>query len=150
MKRVVLALACVLCCLSAHAQFGNRNLSFDFSFTAEGDMTVTGNGSAVIQDDCYHVDTNGLDIWCDGQTRWTIDKESKEVYIEDAGNVASFIDYMDTRKLEGTSGRVELGLTDGTEVHLDVKNLNMTDPQNLCFTFDTGTLSKDYVITDLR
>lgn len=58
-------------------------VSFDYSFVCQVNGTkMTGEGSALLQDDCFKVEGNGLDIRCDGKTRWTLDTFAEEAVIE--------------------------------------------------------------------
>jgi hypothetical protein len=47
-------------------------------------MKVQGDHVLEIQGDCWHLEGNGLEIWCDGQSVWTMDVPAKELVIEDA------------------------------------------------------------------
>ena len=69
--------------LSAYAsRLETNSISFKYSFEVKSDVTVTGKGSASLSGQSYHMDGNGMEIWCDGMTRWTLDRTSKEAYIE--------------------------------------------------------------------
>lgn len=58
-------------------------VSFDYSFTMPTRKAkMTGNGNVKVQGNSFHMDGNGLEIWCDGKTRWTIDRVSEEALIE--------------------------------------------------------------------
>ncbi len=58
-------------------------VSFDYSFTMSAKKAkMTGDGSVKVQGSCFFVDGNGLEIWCDGKTRWTIDRLSEEALVE--------------------------------------------------------------------
>ena len=58
-------------------------VSFDYSFTMPTKKAkMTGNGSVKVQGTSFIVDGNGLEIWCDGVTRWTIDRISEEALVE--------------------------------------------------------------------
>ena len=58
-------------------------VSFDYSFTMPTKKAkMTGNGSVKVQGTSFIVDGNGLEIWCDGRTRWTIDRISEEALVE--------------------------------------------------------------------
>ncbi len=58
-------------------------VSFDYSFTMPTKKAkMTGNGRVEVQGISFFVDGNGLEIWCDGKTRWTIDRVSEEALIE--------------------------------------------------------------------
>lgn len=94
---------------------------------------VTIRGKLIIQGDCYFAEGYGMRIYCNGSTRWTIDTDSKEVYIENAGGVEEVLGYRDS-----------------------VSNLKISDvkysPQSSSsvFDFDISTLDSSWVITDLR
>ena len=58
-------------------------VSFDYSFTMPTKKArMTGNGSVKVQGNSFIVDGNGLEIWCDGKTRWTVDRISEEALVE--------------------------------------------------------------------
>ena len=57
-------------------------VSFDYSFSVSGETPVTGAGGVIFQNDCYKMLSSGMEIWCDGRTRWTVDHSSEEAYIE--------------------------------------------------------------------
>lgn len=63
--------------------FSSEFSTLDISYVLEmlpADMT----GEAVVsfQDDAYRLSADGLDIYCDGKSVWTLDNISKEVIIE--------------------------------------------------------------------
>ena len=63
--------------------FSSEFSTMDISYVLEmlpADMT----GEAVVsfQDDAYRLSADGLDIYCDGKSVWTLDNISKEVIIE--------------------------------------------------------------------
>ena len=78
-------------------------LEFDYSFSSGLDTRMTGRGHALVQGECFFINGNGLEIYCDGKTAASIDRESKEVIIESIegedcgnyGNPASLITYID-------------------------------------------------------
>lgn len=43
---------------------------------------ITGTGTADVQGNMFAVSGNGLEIMCDGASRWTVDKSAEEVVIE--------------------------------------------------------------------
>lgn len=80
--------------LSAYAtKLASNSLSFDYSFEVKSDVTVTGNGRASLSGASYHMEGNGMEIWCDGSTRWTLDVSAKEAYIESVADDSS--NYLD-------------------------------------------------------
>lgn len=78
-------------------------LEFDYSFSSGLNTKMTGRGHAIVQGDCFLVRGNGLEIYCDGHSASSIDRESREVIIEsidgeDSGNYlnpATLISYVD-------------------------------------------------------
>ena len=102
MKRWFLIPLLLLGTLTLHAQgpldafagqLASGEVTFKYSFEVQGDVPLKGSGQASLQGPCYHVFGNGLDIWCDGKTRWTIDQSAREAYVE-AVEVESS-DYLD-------------------------------------------------------
>lgn len=101
-KFISLAFAAILC-LTAHAQGGNDALSlfrnhllssraeFSYDFTVHGKTKVIGSGKAVLQNDCFLVKGNGLEIYCDGKEVWTVDRGNEEVMVESL-NIGSSAD----------------------------------------------------------
>ena len=79
-------------CLAASAQnpvksfaesVKGKCVKTQYSFVyRNGDIPVSGSGTLVFQDNAFCLSGNGLRIICDGSTRWTVDEESKECYIE--------------------------------------------------------------------
>lgn len=57
-------------------------VDFNYSFSVKSDIPLSGSGTGSVKGSSYHITGSGLDIWCDGQNRWTVDKAAKEVIIE--------------------------------------------------------------------
>ncbi len=77
-------------------------VSFDYSFTMPTKKArMTGSGSVKVQGTSFFVDGNGLEIWCDGRTRWTIDRLSEEALVESVDD--SFDSYATNPALMVTS-----------------------------------------------
>jgi hypothetical protein len=45
-------------------------------------MPVVGNSEILLQGKMYHLQGNGLEVFCNGDALWTIDESSKEIVIE--------------------------------------------------------------------
>lgn len=63
--------------------FSSRLTTLDISYVLEmlpADMT--GNAVVSFQDEAYRLSTDGLEIYCDGKSVWTLDNILKEVIIE--------------------------------------------------------------------
>ena len=118
--------------IAAHLQTDRISLHYDCTYTE--DTPVKLSGVLRIQGDCYRAVGNGMEIYCDGATRWSVDPESKEVYIEPAEGLAELLDYRNSLS--------ELKIT-------ELKYLPLSDDL-APFRFDTAALGPDWVVTDLR
>ncbi len=106
----------------------------EYECVTRGPAPLHLQGTLALQGNCYLAKGNGMEIYCDGITRWTVDPEEKEVYIEDAGGIQEI--------LEG----------DNSLESLSIKNLKYI-PQTgglRDFRFDTSSLDSSWVVTDLR
>lgn len=92
-KAVITAAATVLCASTATAgdaidRFAERvaqsRVTFGYSYQVKGEIPLTGKGSIELQGVCFKMDSNGVEIFSNGSTRWTIDREAAECYIENA------------------------------------------------------------------
>jgi hypothetical protein len=118
--------------IAAHLQSERVFLHYDCTYTE--DTPVKLSGDLVIQGDCYSAKGNGVEIYSDGTTRWTVDPASKEVYIEPADGLAELAAYRDALS--------ELKIT-------GLKYLPQLDDLS-AFRFDTASLDASWVVTDLR
>ena len=57
-----------------------RLASFDYSYSMSGSLPMNGSGSVKLQGNAFTMEGNGLDIRCDGKTRWTVDVAAEECY----------------------------------------------------------------------
>ena len=118
--------------LAAHLQ--TDRISLRYACTLTQDTPVKLSGALLIQGECYRAIGNGLEIYCDGQNRWTVDPASKEVYIEPAEGLDELIAWRESI--------TELSLT-------DVVFQPLSDDLS-AFRFDTDALDGSWVVTDLR
>ncbi len=116
------------------AHLATDRISLHYACTLAQPTPVQLSGELLIQGDCYRAKGNGMEIYCDGTTRWTVDPESKEVYIETAGGVEELVPWQDDLE--------DLSLT-------EVRYLPLSDDLSP-FSFDTAALDADWVVTDLR
>ncbi len=66
-------------------------VSFDYSYVMERDgLNVRGSGSINLQDNSYYIEGDGLRIWCDGSSVWTMDVFANEVVIEPSDEANGF------------------------------------------------------------
>ena len=94
MKRIFLTLLAVLACaltvraqdssaLEALAQtLSSGEVRFHYTFEVKGDVPVKGSGAVSLLGDAYRIIGNEMEIWCNGTTRWTVDRNAREAYVE--------------------------------------------------------------------
>lgn len=58
-------------------------IQFDYSYSINQKVKITGSGNVLLQDSAFVMISKALEIYCDGKTSWTVDKDSKEVVIEE-------------------------------------------------------------------
>jgi len=63
-------------------KISSNAISFDYVFSVDQKGGMEGDGNVVVNGDRFKMVGNGIEIRCDGKTRWTIDREGKEVIIE--------------------------------------------------------------------
>lgn len=96
MKRYIAAACLLLCVFSfvSSAQNGSlldrfynnmasSCLSLDMKYSVQmPGVKVDGSGLLELQDDQWHLNGNGIEMWCNGSTIWTVDAFAKEVVID--------------------------------------------------------------------
>lgn len=170
MKKLLSILVALLACALASAQggdaaamlehFAGKKVSFNYSLDSDGLLPVPKEGSVVIDGNCFCIKSKALEVWCDGTTRWTVDNEAKEVYIEDDGGLET----MYSRLLEMASGvsgmKVSGDSLSGTwagdegsgEIKFIITSIVTTEAgtDTAPFVFRASRLGKEWVVTDLR
>ncbi len=88
--------------------------TFGYSYSVSGQVPLSGSGTIRLQGDAFTMQGDGLEVYCDGATRWTLDTAAEECYIEsvEAGgldyeaNPALLVGAVDKAfKLSGTSSK---------------------------------------------
>ena len=105
-----------------------------YSCTIDNGTPVRLSGIILLQGNCFYAEGNGLKLYCNGPTRWTVDEEEKEVYIENSDGIREVLQYRDS-------------LTDFSISEL--RYLDWSEDLS-AFVFDTAKLSPDWIVTDLR
>ena len=121
-----------LAALAPHLQTDRISLHYDCTFTQ--DTPVKLSGELLVQGECYQARGNGMEIYCDGKTRWTVDPASKEVYVETAEGLDELVAMYESLS--------ELSIT-------GVKYLPLSEDLS-AFRYDTSSLDASWVVTDLR
>lgn len=125
-------------------------VSFDYSFTMPTKKArMTGEGTVKVQGTSFIVDGNGLEIWCDGKTRWTIDRISEEALVESvddsydsyATNPALMIASIDNAFREESFGSSKFGgkVVDASVLTPANKGKGSMDIAGLKLFFKSGT-----------
>lgn len=125
-------------------------VSFDYSFTMPTKKArMTGEGTVKVQGDSFLVDGNGLEVWCDGATRWTIDRISEEALVESvddsydsyATNPALMIASIDDAFREESFGSSKFGgkVVDASVLTPANKGKGSMDIAGLKLFFKSGT-----------
>lgn len=66
-------------------------VSFEYSFSLKASNSkakMTGEGTVKVQGNSFVMDGNGLEVWCDGSTRWTVDRLAEEALVESVDDSA--------------------------------------------------------------
>jgi len=166
MKRTILAILAALLCNLAFAQgsdvaallkqIDGKKIVCEYSYSSG---SLKGTGTATIQDGMYFVTGNGLEVYSNGKTRWTVDKSAKEVYIEDAGeendifaNLSAYLSGVEGLRFDGRTMSGAIKGEDGSVLNCKATNIKSYPPTSSSkdFSFNTSGLDSSWVITDLR
>lgn len=83
--------------------------SFSYTYKVDGKIPLSGSGNVVLQGDSFSLKGDGIEVFCDSKTRWTVDRAAKEAYAEPAdadfaANPALLVGNLDRHfKLSSTS-----------------------------------------------
>ena len=109
-----------------------NRVTADYSFLMQEKISCS--GTITVQQPCFKVVGNGLEIYCDGKSRWTVDREAKEVYIEYSESPEEYMAY----------------LPDVSDLKVTVVKTSPLSDDLKPFSFDVSRLDSSWVITDLR
>lgn len=142
------------------AMVRDNRVAFDYSLSSEGKSQVKASGSAMIDGDCYIITGNGFVVYCDGKTKWTVDGESKECYIENAGGTKDYLANPEewlskVKDLNAGTKTVTGKYTDpqsGDVLSFKFSSITTMPKSGSTegFTLDPATLGQGWVTTDLR
>ena len=175
MKRMITGLAAFLVSLAAFAQgsipildrVSGHRVQFHYTYSLSkggAPMKQVTEGEVTVEDNAYLLSGLGLEVRSDGVTRWSIDREAEEVLIEQVDQddlltnpalfIQSYKSHMDQIRVNASSANsldVTLVLDEDTSARFVLKNIRFQDKQGKSdFPLDGKSLSKSYVITDLR
>ena len=64
-------------------KFSSSCVELKYGYTSRvSGVNIKGSGDLLLQGDMWHNVGNGIEIWCDGKTVWTVDHEAREVVID--------------------------------------------------------------------
>lgn len=168
MKRTVIILLLAAVCPALLAQSSTESLrqllegnrvSFSYDLSVQEKVQVRTNGTALIDGECYRISGNGLEIYCDGATKWTVDNQAREVYLEPSDGTREFLAnpsaWLEQVHNLTVGEKVVSGVfrdPAGAEISFRFTSIK-SSPQSgttAGFTFDTSALGSGWVITDLR
>lgn len=141
---------------------GAGRVSFTYSFSSEGKAPFGGKGKVVVQGPMYICEMeDGGKIWCDGKTRWTLDRESREIYIEDVASSPDILSnpepYLDNLKDLSVSpdGKSVSAVYDTGKIRVGVKIASIAElPPVSAGNYFCPDLTKysssGWTVTDLR
>lgn len=123
---------------------------------------ITGEAVIEIQGDAYVMKTEGITVYCDGQSIWNVDEDSKEVYIESvgtSGNVYSdnlLLSLINSDSVEftfnedGVLSHMQARLPDSTSVSAEVLSFEAGNKKTVTLFRPQSEFGTDWVVTDLR
>lgn len=125
-------------------------VSFDYSYSAQVQKSkMKGSGSIKVQGNSFFMEGNGIEVWCDGKTRWTIDRAAEEAVIENvedsadeyAANPALLVTSIDDSFSEVSFGPSQFGgkAVDSSVLNPLNKAENQMDIAQLRLYFKSGT-----------
>lgn len=122
------------------------------------------DGDVIVEDNAYILEGLGLRVVSNGVTRWSVDAAAGEAVIENVEKedlftnpalfLSSYRKYMDSIRVNAQgpdSLDVTLMLEDQNQARFILRDIVFAEAQGKSdFSVDEKSLSKDYVITDLR
>lgn len=123
---------------------------------------ITGEAAIDVQGDAYVMKTEGMTVYCDGQTIWTVDEESKEVYIEPVGTSGNMysdnvlLSLINSDSVEfffkdnGVLSHMKARLPDSTSVSAEVLSFATDNKKSVTFFQPQSEFGTDWIVTDLR
>ena len=141
MKRVFLLLT-ILHCTAAGAQ---QRFSCDFKMVDNTSGQTVAAGTGYVQDDCYRIETDWVQGWCNGKDRWIYSPGSDELVIE--SNDVSFLKDISINRTTGDKAEVKY-----ENYTISLSNIKeVAEPwSGIFFIIDPERFGENTIITDLR
>ena len=141
MKRVILLLT-ILLCTAAGAQ---QRFSCQFKMVDNTTGKTVAEGKGYVQDESYRLETDWMQVYCNGKDRWIYSPGSDELVIEK--NDVSFLKDISISK--GAEGTAVVKYETYTITLTDIKE-NKEPWSATFFIIDPESFGDDTIITDLR
>lgn len=145
MKKFAIILAALFLTLPSFAQSGvetllkllesGRRVSLAFSCRVKGDIPLDLSGTVVAQGECFRLEANGIESYCDGMNVVMLDRNAKEAYVESAKGLRAY--------LLANFGSLE---------NLELRDVVSAEPSEdlTIFKYELSGLDSSWVVTDLR
>ncbi len=175
MKRLISLMVCGICCLGAWAQGSiplldkvqGHRVTFHYTYSLSrngGDFSPVTDGDVTLEGNAYILEGLGLEVISNGSTRWSVDRDARELVIETVEKedlftnpalfVSSYKEYMEKIQVNASGTAyldVTLTLDTDTRARFLLADIAFKEPEGKSdFSLDEKSLPGDYVITDLR
>lgn len=175
MKRLISLMVCGICCLGAWAQGSiplldkvqGHRVTFHYTYSLSrngGDFSPVTDGDVTLEGNAYILEGLGLEVISNGSTRWSVDRDARELVIETVEKedlftnpalfVSSYKEYMEKIQVNASGTAyldVTLTLDTNTRARFLLADIVFKEPEGKSdFSLDEKSLPGDYVITDLR
>jgi hypothetical protein len=142
MKRLFFLLTLLLLCIAAGAQ---QRFSCQFTMVDKTTEKTVASGKGYVQDDCYRLETEWLQVWCNGKDRWIYSPKSDELVIEK--NDVSFLKDISINKATGDKAVIDY---ENYTITLTDMKIQKEPWSGTFFIIDPELFGEDTIITDLR
>lgn len=141
-KRLFFVVVLLFCALASGAQ-QRFSCVFRMSDNESGKMVFT--GKAYVQDNCYRLETQAGEVYCNGTDRWIYTSAGDELVIQK--NDVSFLDNI--KVIKAADGTATVAYSNYTITLTNI--VNTTEPWPAEFFFiDPDSFGIDTIVTDLR
>ncbi len=124
----------------------------DFSVDMSDQTQLTGSALITFQGRAFKMSGNGIEVYCDGETIWTLDMVAKEAYIEQV--TSESIEYMNELEPKLSSlkdgSETSFNSPEGEHVNVRVKTIKKSDGNDSETFRPTYDFDSSWVVTDMR
>lgn len=139
------------------SQIGKQQISLNYSYAPADRPSEKVKGRFSMNGLSFELTAGSTRIICDGKTRWTMDGSTKEVYVEPAGKLPSWMKNPNSivkavSGLEYGEDSIKGIFTSPEDKHKYNFTLSGISPTGKegPFSLDTGKLDPGWIVTDLR